>query len=173
MRRELIFLTATTLTACAGYQQVPPEGVPETTSATTYEDARLQVEQDLEALASLELFEVGDMVVTADMMPGTCYGPCADDRQREQAYVDQAARLHGLVATAEDLSGAENNEDVSEALEALDALDIVVVGELIVTEPQSTGNCYGPCPDEQEEAEEVNADREDLICELASRTAGL
>ena len=176
MRRELIFLTATTLTACA-YQQVPPdglpEGVPSTTPATTYEEAQRQVEQDLEALASLELFEVGDMVVTHDMMPGVCYGPCDDDAEREQAFVDQAARLHALVATAEDLSGQANDLEVEDALDALDALQIVTVGELILTEPETSGNCYGPCPDEQEVAEAANAEREDRIGELASRTAGL
>ncbi len=67
-----------------------------------YIHAQAQMDADLDALADLEIFEVSEMVITSDMMPGICYGPCPDDDERKQRFIDQAQRLHDLVELADD-----------------------------------------------------------------------
>ena len=174
MKRELILLSALASVGCAtGYGPGPTNNLDLTEGAAqTYDEARIQVSEDLEVLGSLELFEVGEMVVTSDMMPGICYGPCDDDDDREDAYVEQAARLHGLVAAAVDTDGIQSG-DVDASLDELHALEIIQVGELLVAEPEMAGNCYGPCPEDIEAAEELTDERAERICELAERTRGL
>ena len=172
MKRELFILSAVASVGCANYAPDGDNTDLTEGSAQTYDEAQLQVSEDLEILASLELFEVGAMVVTSEMMPGICYGPCDDDDDREEAYIEQAARLHGLVAAAADTEGIRTG-DVDQSLDELHALEIVQVGDLMVAEPEMVGNCYGPCPDEIEAAEELTDERAERICELAELTRGL
>jgi len=147
-----------------------------------YIHAQAQMNADLDALADLEIFEVSEMVITSDMMPGICYGPCSDDDERKQRFIDQAQRLHDLVELADDDldtlgSGPEDAgepEIIEDSLDAIDALDILVVGDFLEEEAESSPYCYNlPCPEEIERVEALNEARAQSLWHLADRSADL
>lgn len=178
MNKSLLALPA--LLACAhSPEQVAngpgaPEVAADASSEAAYTAARVQVDADLQALEALEIFEVRGMVETADMHPGSCYGPCPDDDARRSKYVAQADRLHALVELAQETRPvaypvAEAQDQVQTNLASLEALQIVALGDFLVEEPQARMECYNlPCPEDIAEADRINTDRATQLMMLAS-----
>lgn len=169
MKREAA-LTAALLTGCA---------VPTETPDLAYAEAREQVARDLEALASLQMFEVGALVLEKGM-PGNCYTPCEDEDERVADYLEQARRLHDLVDLADDDLDelgpcyTRASDIVDESLQALSELEILHIGALLQEEAEPDPMCYNlPCPDDVARAEEVNEERALRIWHLSERSSQL
>lgn len=184
-----LFVVAGVLAGCGhvetgdDIQPLEAEVVPldEHAGQLTYEEAREQVEADLQALEDLEIFEVQGMFVSHEMMPGSCYGPCADDDERRAKYVEQAARLHALREIADESDPSfpcyiapDEPSVIEDNLDAIEGLDIVTVGEFLSVEAQPEPNCYNlPCPGEEEAARQATFDRANRLWQIAEKSKEL
>ncbi len=133
-----------------------------------------QVAADLEALRSLELFEVGRLVIADADVPGACYGECPDEERRREVFAHQAERLHALTALAQDLRTDEPSGAVEDDLAALNALEIVSLGDFITKEAEPSPYCYNlPCPEEQARVDAENAENAAKVAALRDAARGL
>lgn len=135
------------------------------------------IAQSLDRLRSLELFDVGGVVMNLPDNARSCYGvPCPGDSAGQTAFdqelVRQERRLTSFVSVAERCNSGHcyvfTPETASEAIDALNALQIVTVNALVTTEPKSNPNCYNlPCPQDVEAARAENRRRETLAFTIA------
>ena len=125
------------------------------------------IDENLERLRALGVFEVRDLIVERPAEAANCYGlPCGDSAPAPAALTTRAAlRLASLADVAEGAFGSAYAptrciERVDQNLQALRALEIVEVGAFLSVEPASNRNCYSlPCISDIETANVVNEAR--------------
>ena len=178
MKRKISMLAAATLVSgCATTQEAPePQPMAAEKPADTaeaanevvnnegdgfevrerYMAATEAVSKDLATLTELQVFEVGHLLNDGSENAFHCYGPCPEDGEAVDAFVQRADALHDLVESATKTvpaapAGAECDlETVESQLEALRALEIVTVGAFLKAEPASNPNCYNtPCEEDK------------------------
>ncbi|MDP6945253.1 MAG: hypothetical protein QF464_13980, partial [Myxococcota bacterium] len=155
-------------------ERVPtrPEEVVEQTPTTM--DAVEQIEENMARLETLEIFEVGQLIVDVPDEAYNCYGPCEGFETAEADAIAAAAENLAILAdlAEEAMSQPSDAADcelssIDTNLEALAGLQVVEVGDLLVAEPDTNPNCYNlPC------AEDIAA-AEALTCERAGALANL
>lgn len=135
-------------------------------------------DEHLARLQALDLFEVGDLIVEAPPGSMNCYGPCPGFEDEIAAVqLEQEQRLAQLVDIAESTRAAESLDPnlhvgVDSHLEALASLQIVAVGEMMVSEAAPSPYCYNlVCPGDEERVAEENARREAEIAVIAEKAA--
>ncbi len=113
---------------------------------------------NLRALADLEVFEVGELVVQQPDSAFACYGPCPGyEDDLAQAETEAQERLAAftaaaLAAASEPSVGDPGPSAVDELLAELDELAVVEVEGLVERQLDSAGSCYvGFCPEEIEQ----------------------
>lgn len=179
MRTPLLLLAAG---ACAhpGESQLTPEPDPtpaaaDTSEGTLIDQARAlddRVAEAREALAALELFEVGELVGGNADQAFSCYGECPDAAEQVAAYEARTEALEELVTRAEQTAAEAEDcaiEEVEEHLDMLRGLQIVEVGRFVSEQAEPSPYCYNlPCPEDEQAAHEQNCARSARIAELAS-----
>ncbi len=149
-------------------------GTPEPTTSANVTESR----QDLERLRALQVFDVGQLLLALPGEATSCYGPCPGWEDQIAAEVArQLPRLDRLTRAAEQLrpladpAAAPDAYELAADLQKLRDLDIVQVGELLVSVPANEPNCYNlPCPGEQEKADLENRTRAAFVKLLADST---
>jgi hypothetical protein len=182
----LITLALATTTACAAGSQslTGPEGLTGVDLEQEYSLAQEQVQVDLDILSEVSVFEVGELVIAQNMVPGNCYGGvCENDDDRERNYIDQADRLHALVDLATDdpettvtpcYTTVDDPNIIASNLQAVDDLEIVDVGEFLEQEVEPSASCYNlPCPDDIAAADAENYRRAQVLHHMAESSYGL
>ena len=165
-----IAVLASMIAACAPFPQAHEIGV----DASTFDEAQRHVADDIALLSAIELFHIGDLIVTEQMMPGTCDGACPDDAEREARYVEQANRLRALLRLALEAEGPPC-DDAWTPLEDIADLKIVEVGSLVIAYPDTGGLAYTH-PNYDSLLEEANAENAEIrsqVCDLAQRASEL
>lgn len=149
-----------------------PDGV--TPDPVPYAEAVERARVDLDRLAALEVFEVGDLLVDGAPQAQNCYGPCPVDDVVAAEFVAQSERLHALADVIEAAAArapavdACSEADVADALDALRALDVFEVGDLLRVEAESDPQCYNlPCPEEVAAAEAETCARAGQLANIA------
>jgi hypothetical protein len=170
------------LAGCSGTAPGPTTSEPVTTDPTTVapvspEALEAAITEDIEALRALDVVDVGRLVMRLPEEATRCYGyPCTDeDKALWNAEREvQAERLNTLVERAvpavgdADTSKTPSESEVDASLKSLRALEIVEVGDLLVTTPKNTPECYNlPCPADIKAAEAENAKRRARVVALA------
>jgi hypothetical protein len=154
--------------------RLPPETDEVEQSTATPLDVVDKIDANLERLAALEIFEVGQLIVDIPEEAYNCYGPCPGFENAEaDAIAESAQHLADLADLAECAAAWATSEDACDAttidanLKALDALGIVEVGQLLVAEPVVTGNCYAiPCQPEIAAAEALTCERAGMLANI-------
>ena len=127
-----------------------------------------EAEINLEILADLDVFEVGDLILDVPAEAFSCYGwPCPEWAEeiaaaRQEASVRLAAFTELAVYAVSDVNSPYVFPEnwIGWHLDALRDLEVVEIGDLIEDEPEVTGNCYAlPCPEEIAAADERNNER--------------
>jgi hypothetical protein len=149
-----------------------PSGGSQTGSNTVVTgSATAAIDENLERLRGLQIFEVGAFLFSAP----NCYGMVCPGQEQEfaDAKEAQAKRLadfanvsvSAAAATAPSYTGP--TPEVSEQnLQLLRNLQIVGIGELILAQPQANPNCYNlPCAEDVATAQSINNER---ACQLAN-----
>lgn len=137
-----------------------------------------RIDQNLETLRALELFEVGELMVMSPTSGGTCYGvPCPDevDAVRERL----AGELDRLVALSVDLPASAAScdrelvaRDAEAHLQTLARLHVVEIGAFLAVAPANNALCYNlPCQEDVAAADAANCDKLGRLGALASRAA--
>jgi hypothetical protein len=109
------------------------------------------VQQSLDRLEALNLFNVDELVMNLPASVGSCYGLCPGDTEAYDAELArQAGRLEELVEVAESVNSGHRymfgTASAEEAVKAMNALEIIEVESLVVSEPQNNPACYNtPC----------------------------
>jgi hypothetical protein len=142
-------------------------------------EALARVDENLERLRALQVFEVGEMIVDLPAEASNCYGPCPGSEAAIAAANEAAAlRLDEVVAVAEvavDEPGSYLcTELVDENLELLRALEVVEVLGMIQAVPQNNPQCYNlPCQSDIDAAAAVNDLTAAKLDSIARETSGL
>ena len=133
-----------------------------------------EIDANLQALAGLQIVEVGELMVVEPASNPSCYNtPCLEDIDAAEALTcERAGALANLVISATEALGqvveepvieepvveeetipALSEAEIAEAVAAIDAnlarleaLEVVEIGEMIADIPEEAYNCYGPCP---------------------------
>jgi hypothetical protein len=160
----------------------PGEPAPATPAATTT-IITVAAQADLDKLRALDVFEVGRLLVALPAEATSCYNlPCRGWEDRAAAEVArQMPRLDRLtqiaVGTSDAIvagSAAPDAAELAADLQKLRDLQIVQIGDLVVSQPQAEANCYNlPCPGEQEAADAANHRRAVLVKRLADAAGDL
>ena len=150
-------------------------------TTTTGAEALAAVDDNLQRLRDLAVFEVGDLIVDLPAEATNCYGaPCpGSEDEILAAQTDAAVRLANFVDVAETAAASGyaayacfSRVDVN--LEALRALSIVEVGTFIEAQPQNNPNCYNlPCESDINAAAMLNETRAADLESIALATPGL
>jgi hypothetical protein len=153
------------LAACA-HTAIPGDPTPRAGDGadlqTIAERAKASVAHDLDRLAALDVFAVGDLLADNVDNAFSCYGECPDAAERVHAFVAQADRLHDLTrrAVAARPAAACELEAVEANLAHLRDLEIVEVGAFLHEEASANPNCYNlPCPEDVAAADANNCAR--------------
>lgn len=165
MNKTMTLLALASLTACAHTpptEALAPRAAERADLATIAQDAQAAVARDLDQLAALDVFAVGDLLAENVENAFACYGECPDAAETVDAFVAQADRLHDLtsLAVAATPSEACTLESVDENLAVLRDLEIVDVGAFLHEEAAASPSCYNlPCQADVEAAEAKNCAR--------------
>jgi hypothetical protein len=116
-------------------------------------DALAAVDENLQRLRNLAVFELGDLIVDLPAEATNCYGlPCpGSEDEILAAQTDAALRLANFADAAETAVASSYSayacfSRVDANLEALRALAIVEVGAFLETQPANNPYCYNlPC----------------------------
>lgn len=142
------------------------------------EGAVARIDDNLERLQALELFEVGELMVMSPTAGGSCYGiPCPDEVEAVRAQL--AEDLERLAALGENLKpGSEScdpaltADDAEAHLETLRNLHVVGVGNFLEVAPANNPMCYNlPCQEDIAQAEAANCEKVGRLGELATSAA--
>ena len=162
--------------------QLPDFELNDLTADIDPEEALGEAEVNLEILAELDVFEVGDLILDVPVEAFSCYGwPCPDWADeiavaQEEASVRLAAFTEIALYAISGVSSSDvfPEDGIGEHLDTLRGLEVVEVGDLIEDEPEVTGNCYNlPCPEEIVAAEERNNERAWQLEAIANATRSL
>jgi hypothetical protein len=152
----------------------PPRANPPTPDPSSVAATHAAIHTDLDRLRALDVFTVGGVVRDLPSEATSCYRddigglPCpgwedavhAADAANEPRLATLVGTAEGAAASAVDPAYAMDTQRVGDDLAALRALQIVEIGELVVTVPDNSANCYGiPCPGEQARADAENRAR--------------
>jgi|GEM_PF-3161326 len=189
LRRAAVIAGALSFSACAdvGPQLVsaeteePPGTTQPKEPATATIDVtarRAQIDANLAQLASLEIFEVGQLLTDTDRTGGNCYGFACPD-QREATEIRLAADLNRLVGLSHDLAPATSacsartvDAKTASHLAVLDSLNIIDIGAFLKAEPANNPMCYNlPCAEDTAAAEATSCEKAALLETLAERAA--
>ena len=153
----------------------PGEPATTTPPATTITIAAA-AQPDIDRLRALDVFEVGQLLVALPGEATACYNlPCAGWEDRVAAEVArQMPRLDRLTQVAVGMdypvaaeSAAPGPAQLAADLQKLRDLQIVQIGDLVVSVAQADGNCYGICPEATAAADAANQRRAVLVHRLA------
>jgi hypothetical protein len=174
---KVAVFTLVNLTGCGahvdGSPSAPGAGAPLPQPRAAESTAALaEVDQNLARLRSLNVFEVGELVVNLPAEATNCYDICPGFESVAQALRAQAAeRLANLAdaagqAAATPYVGYACSANIDANLEALRSLEVVGVGAFIRSLPENNPRCYSqPCP---EDVDAANAKNEARAAELES-----
>lgn len=146
---------------------------------TSGAEALARVDENLERLRALDVFEVGQLIVDMPAEAFNCYGPCPGSEALILAAQEEAAlRLDELVPAAEAAIGTPSSylctELIDENLEALRALEIVEVTGMIQAVPENNPQCYNlPCQEDIDAAAAENDLRAAKLDSIARETSGM
>ena len=160
---------APTAAATPSQKSAPPRA--RRAQADRSDHALAEVDANLARLASLDVFEVGQLLVQAPEGAYNCYGPCPEfEDEIAAARQDAAVRLASFTERAMAAEPeAGDNPDPAGDLAALRALQVVAIGELLETEPESNPRCYGfPCSEDIAAAEAHNDRRARKLAAIAA-----
>jgi hypothetical protein len=126
------------------------------------------IDENLARLRSLDVFEVGDLIVQMPAEALNCYGakPCAGSESAVAAARAVAAErlatftneVVKAAAMPYDSYACEAHVDIN--LDALRALNVVDIGNLVVSQPQNNQSCYNlPCQSDIDAANQANHTR--------------
>jgi hypothetical protein len=179
-KNSTAYPTGTAAPGGMGSQPEPP-GMP--SSQPSYGSSTVQntgvataaIDANLDRLKALQIFAVGGLLLNNLPPEANCYGvPCPG---KEQVYADakeaQAKRLADFADTAVAAASLPVGYDVvspeasEQNLSVLRNLEIVAIGSLIVAKPVTSGNCYGPCPDEIAACNAINDERANKLANIA------
>jgi hypothetical protein len=142
------------------------------------------VDANLERLANLQTFSVGELISDVPDEAYGAYGLPREDWQAvfEAAEADAAVKLAELTEQSEQAvdamyrDGDAIDEDacaeaaIDANLGALRALQVVAVGQLLVEQPEASENCYGlPCTEEVQRAQAVTCERATRLDRIVRR----
>lgn len=174
---KVAVFTLINLAACGahvdGSRSSPATGAPSPQPAVADGAVALeQVDENLARLRSLEVFEVGELIVKLPAGATNCYGTCPGFEDAVQAARTQAAqRLANLADTAARAAATPYTayaclERVDANLEALRSLEVLGVGAFMRSAPENNPLCYNtPCP---EDVDAANAKNDARAAELES-----
>lgn len=140
------------------------------------------IDENLARLRALDVFEVGDLIVQMPNEALNCYGPkpCAGSEPAvAAARVAAAERLVTFTDGVSKAAASPSDDYACEAniqvnLDALRSLQVVDIGNIIVSQPLNTGFCYGnPCPADIDAANQANHARAAKLESIATTLAEL
>ena len=142
------------------------------------------IRQSLDRLRSLEIVNVGRLVMNLPSEATACYGlPCPGGPWVAPTELERARQAPRLAKLAE-LAVAESRDAglspapagaAAAAVAALADLKIVEVAGLVLASPRYSGHCYGICPEDQAVADRENGLRAARVQAIAAaaKSAGL
>ena len=153
----------------------PGEPAATTTPIASTPAEAVAAKPDLDRLRALDVFEVGTLLVALPREATACYNlPCAgwEDRvaaevARQMPRLDRLTQLAAGVDYPAPTDAAPTATELAADLQALRDLQIVQIGDLVVSVPQADGSCYGICPEAKQAADAANLRRAVLVHRLA------
>lgn len=142
-------------------------------------EALARVDENLERLRALDVFEVGGLLVRLPEEAVSCHGACPGAEPAIRAAEEEAAlRLADLAAVAELAAGEPGSylctELVDENLDALRALEIVEIHGLVAAAPEGALSGYElPCRQDIAAAKAIHEERAAALDSIARAAQGL
>jgi hypothetical protein len=167
------FLGAVLSQACAAdsnHDVEAPAPLPIPESAEAADELR---DASLQALAALEVFEVGNLVTDLPDNSFHCYGLCPEHLDE---YLEAVSRLAAFAGAAVDAAGAADlaacpTGAIAGNLGAIADLRVVEVGAFLAAEPENNPQCYNlPCPEDVAAAEATNCERAAKLDAIVARS---